>query len=212
MPDSISAKKAILFSATEPNETQKKRFSDCVKEKYGKDVEFVWEKDETIKKGFRLQVGSEVYDWSVKGLYAQLKQDLKSLSGKPGDIISLLTETVEEWEPKAIPNEFGTVQSVGDGIATVTGLERVAYGEIVIFASGVKGMVLDLNRDKVGCILFGAEATVFEGSSVRRTGKTAGMPVGEEFLGRVVDPLGNPIDGKGKIRASAYLPIENPAP
>ena len=212
MPDSISAKKAILFSATEPNEIQKKRFSDFVKEKYGKDVEFVWEKDKTIKKGFRLQVGSEVYDWSVKGLYAQLKQDLKSLSGKPGDIISLLTETVEEWEPKAIPNEFGTVQSVGDGIATVTGLERVAYGEIVIFASGAKGMVLDLNRDKVGCILFGDEATVFEGSSVRRTGKTAGMPVGEEFLGRVVDPLGNPIDGKGKIRASAYLPIENPAP
>lgn len=212
MPEKNTDKKAILYSATPPNETQQERFTAFIKEKYGENTAFIWEKSKDIKDGFRLQIGSEIYDWSISGRYMQLKNKMKELSSQSGDIISLLKEAVEKWEPEAVPNEFGTVIGVGDGIATVKGLERVTYGEIVIFSSGVKGMVLDLNKNEVGCILFDDDESIFEGSIVRRTGKTAGMPVGEDFLGRVVNPLGNPIDGKGEIVASDYLPIERPAP
>lgn len=102
--------------------------------------------------------------------------------------------------------------TVGDGIATVSGLEHATYGEILIFSSGIRGMVQELNRDEIGCILFGDDQNILEGSAVRRTGRTAGIPVGEEYMGRVIDALGNPIDGKGKIHPEDYRPVETPAP
>jgi len=102
--------------------------------------------------------------------------------------------------------------TVGDGIATISGLLNATYQEILIFSSGVRGMVLEMERDVTGCILFDDEESVVEGSTVRRTGKTAGIPVGDNFLGRVIDALGNPIDGKGPINADGYRPIESPAP
>lgn len=213
MNDEKGIKTAVLYSPAPPDKKQTERFSAFIKEKYGDNIDFIWQKKEGIQ-GFLLEVGSEVYDWSIVGRYLQLKNEFKNrLSQKSGqNIISLLKETVDEWEPKAIPSEFGKVESVGDGIAVVSGLERVTYGEIVIFSSGVKGMVLDLNREEAGCILFDSDESVSEGSVVRRTGKRAGMPVGDDFLGRVVDPLGKPLDGKGEILASDYRPIENPAP
>ena len=123
-----------------------------------------------------------------------------------------MKEAVEDFTPSAEAEETGTVLTVGDEIAVVSGLEHAAYGEILLFSSGVKGMVQDLRRNEIGCVLFGDDAEITEGSLVRRSGKTAGIPVGDGFLGRVVDALGTPIDGKGDISAEGYRPIECPAP
>ena len=101
---------------------------------------------------------------------------------------------------------------MGDGIATVAGLENATYGEILLFSSGIKGMVQDLRRDGIGCMIFGDDEEIVEGSMVRRSGKTAGVPVGNAFLGRVVNALGEPIDGRGEITAADYRPIEAKAP
>ncbi len=128
------------------------------------------------------------------------------------DLIPLMRETVQAWEPPLVEEQAGKVLTVGDGIATVSGLEYAAYGEILVFSSGIRGMVQDLREDSIGCILFGDDQDIKAGSAVRRTKKTAGIPVGDYFLGRVVDALGNPIDGKGPITSQEYRPIESPAP
>lgn len=142
----------------------------------------------------------------------QLKEIWTGLATQDGDIIPLMQEAVKNWIPSEMMQERGTVLTVGDGIATVSGLEHVTYGEILIFSGGIRGMVQDLKRREIGCILFGDEQDISEGSTVKRTGKTAGVPVGNEFIGRVVDALGNPIDGRGKIRGDGYRPVETPAP
>lgn len=124
----------------------------------------------------------------------------------------LIKETVENWVPEVSPEEIGEVLTVGDGIATVAGIENATYGEILLFSSGIKGMVQDLRRDGIGCMIFGDDEEIVEGSMVRRSGKTAGVPVGNAFLGRVVNALGEPIDGRGEITAADYRPIEAKAP
>jgi len=139
-------------------------------------------------------VGAEVYDWSAGGRLSQFKDALEKLAATQGDVIPLLKETVLSWTPQAMAQEVGTVLTVGDGIARVDGLEGAAYGEVLLFDGGVRGMVQDLSEDSVGCILFDDDARVCAGSTVRRTGRTAGVPVGEGFLGRVVNALGVPID------------------
>ena len=101
--------------------------------------------------------------------------------------------------------EVGTVIWVGDGIATIYGIEHAMYGEIVIFENGVRGMVQDIKRDQVGCIIFGKDTEIKEGTKVTRTKKKAGIPVGDAYLGRIINALGAPIDGKGEIKADAYL-------
>ncbi len=206
---------AVIRSSKAPSEAQKARFSAFLEKKYGHPVSIVWEKDASLENGFRLSVGDEVFDWSVQGRLQQFKDKLDTLSLDQADeqnIIPLIQETVKDFVPAVYPEEVGTVLSVGDEIATVSGLDHVTYGEILIFASGVKGMVQDLKRGEVGCVLFGSDEEITEGSIVRRTGKTAGIPVGDEFLGRVVDALGTPIDGKGEINAVGYRPIEMAAP
>lgn len=142
----------------------------------------------------------------------QLKNIWSGLAAQEGDIIPLMQEAVKNWIPSDKEQERGIVLTVGDGIATVSGLENATYGEILIFSNNIRGMVQDLKRREIGCILFGDEQDICEGSVVRRTGKTAGIPVGDEFLGRVIDALGNPIDGQGKIHADGYCPVEAPAP
>ena len=142
----------------------------------------------------------------------RLKNIWSELTAQEGDIIPLMQEAVKNWVPSDLVQERGTVLTVGDGIATVSGLENAAYGEILIFSNNIRGMVQDLKRREIGCILFGDEQDICEGSAVRRTGKTAGVPVGDEFLGRVIDALGNPIDGRGKIHEDGYRPVEAPAP
>lgn len=142
----------------------------------------------------------------------QLRELLIGLASQDGDMVSLMQEAVKDWVPSDNPAQTGTVIRVGDGIATVTGLDHVAYGEILIFSSDIRGMVQDLKQDEIGCILFGDDREICEGSTVRKTGKVAGVPVGDAYVGRVIDALGTPIDGKGKIRAEGYHPIESPAP
>lgn len=183
-----------------------------MQKKYDEDFTLVWKKDDSIEGGFRLQVGSEVYDWSIGGRLSQFKEALSELKDKSENIIPLLEETIYNWTPKALAHEEGTVLTVGDGIATVKGLAKATYGEILIFSSGVRGMVQDLRPNEVGCILFGSDEKISEGSTVRRTGKTAGIPVGDAFIGRVVNALGVPVDGKGDISSKEYRPIEHPAP
>ncbi|MGI6176170.1 MAG: F0F1 ATP synthase subunit alpha [Christensenellales bacterium] len=142
----------------------------------------------------------------------QLKEDISNLSAHQKNLVPLIEQTIENWTPKALEQEIGTVLSVGDGIATVGGLAHATYQEILIFSSGIRGMVLELKRDEVGCILFDDSRNIVEGSQVKRTGKTAGIPVGDNFKGRVIDAMGNPIDGQGPIQADGYHPIESPAP
>lgn len=129
-----------------------------------------------------------------------------------GDIISILKSEIENFDFDTRDKEVGTVIWVGDGIVTIYGIDNAMYGEIVVFENGIKGMVQDIRRTEIGCILFGKDTGIKEGTKVTRTGKRAGVPVGEEFLGRIINALGAPIDGKGAIKEADYMPVEQEAP
>ena len=203
---------AVIRSSKAPSEEQRKRLAALLSKKYGHPISLQWEMDASLTDGFRMQVGDDVYDWSVEGRLQQFREKLDGLTPDSDNIMPLFKETLQNFVPEIYPEEVGTVLTVGDEIATVSGLEHATYGEILLFSSGVKGMVQDLKKGEIGCILFGSEEEISEGSIVRRTGKTAGIPVGDEFLGRVVDALGVPMDGKGEINAVGYRPVEMPAP
>ena len=128
------------------------------------------------------------------------------------EIISILKSEIENYDMVSEGQEVGTVIWVGDGIATVYGIEHAMYGEIVIFENGVKGMVQDIRRDQIGCIILGKDTEIKEGTKVTRTKKKAGIPVGDAYLGRIINALGEPIDGKGEIPADDYRAIEEEAP
>ena len=128
------------------------------------------------------------------------------------EIISILKTEIENYDMVTGEQEVGSVIWVGDGIATIYGIEHAMYGEIVIFENGVRGMVQDIKRDQIGCIILGKDTGVKEGTKVTRTKKKAGVPVGNAYLGRIVNALGAPIDGKGDIPADDYRPIEQEAP
>lgn len=128
------------------------------------------------------------------------------------EIISILRNEIENYEFTTKEKEVGQVIWVGDGIAIIHGINHAMYGEIIIFENGIKGLVQEIQRDQVGCIIFGRDHEIKEGTKVSRTKKRAGMPVGEEFIGRVIDALGAPIDGKGPITSTEFRPIEHPAP
>ena len=203
---------AVLYSETEPTAQQRARFEKFLAGKYGREVPLIWMREEALRGGFRLEVGTDIYDWSLEGRMRQFRERLQQLDPGGEQVVPLMREAVKNWTPSVAPEEIGTVVTAGDEIATVSGLAHAQYGEILQFSSGLKGMVQDLRRDEVGCILFGDSGDLVEGSIVRRTGRTAGMPVGEGFLGRVVDALGTPIDGKGDIQPEGYRPIEAAAP
>ena len=212
MNDKIYTKTAVLYSNTPPSDEQEKKFIDFLKQRYNEDIPLVWKKTDIPEGGFKLEVGSEIFDWSINGRLAQFKDALSKLKNKSEDIIPLIRETVKIWTPEAIAEEVGEVLTVGDGIANVSGLKNATYGEILLFTSGIRGMVQDLRDGEIGCILFGSDEEISEGSTVKRTGKTAGVPVGDEFIGRVVNALGVPIDGQGEIHSVDYRAVENPAP
>ena len=203
---------AVLHSAKEPSAEQYQRFSQFLTRTYRREVPLKWEEDPSIKEGFQMQVGSDVYDWTLHGRMRQFQDYLRQLRPGQEDIIPLMRQAVDDWNPAVSPEEFGQVLTVDNEIATVGGLTHAQYGEILVFASGVKGMVQDLRRDDLSCILFGDSEEITAGSMVRRTMKTAAMRVGQGFLGRVVDALGIPVDGKGHIEAETHRPIEAPAP
>ena len=212
-------KKAQLYSAEAPNDEQRERFERFLTKKYDQPVALEWIRDESLRSGFRLHFAGEVYNWTPEGRLQQLRDKVDEINRKKlgrknqtKNLISLIKSSLDSWTLEATPTEEGHVVSVGDGIVIATGLESVVYGEVVLFESGVRGMVQELRQGEIGIILFGDDEDISEGSVVRRTKKTAGIPVGEEYLGRVVDALGNPIDGLGQIAAEDYREVESPAP
>ena len=211
---------ARLYSSKEPTEGQKERLRRYLEKTRQKPFRVVWKEDRHVRDGFRIELGTdprsgtacEVFDWSLEGKGRQLKDKITEAIHSHGDVMPLIRETINSFEPVPSVEEAGTVLTVGDGIATVSGLSGAEYGEILLFECGIKGMILDLRETEIGCVIFGDESEIVEGSAVRRTKKTAGIPVGEGFLGRVVDALGDPVDGAGEISAEGYYPMENPAP
>ena len=207
-----TGRKVFLHSAERPDETQEKRLNAFLCKRYGEGAELVWVEDHTLENGFRLESGDDVYDWSPQGRLEQLAGRLKAVDVSEQNVIPLLRDTLESWTPKALVHTTGKVLTVEDGIATVSGMPDAFYGEILLFEGGIRGMVQNLDRDEIGCILFDDDAAIQQGSKVFRTGRVAGIPAGDNFLGRVVDALGSPIDGLGPIEADGYRPIEAPAP
>lgn len=184
-------------------------------EYHADDIDFVIKKDPSVVGGFRIYVGDENYDWSTLGRIRQLRKSFQSLKKEydPSNIISLLREDIEDFELNTGHQQVGFVLSIGDGIAVIEGLHEVEYGEIVLFDCGVKGMVLDIRSDGTnGVVLFGDDSEIYEGSRVVRTQRTAGIPIRTKILGRIIDPLGKPVDDGGEIGAKEYFPIERPAP
>ena len=203
---------ARLLSACPPDDAQRARLEEVLAKKYGRPVELSWQEDKTASGGFRIEVGSEVIDWTAEGRLGQLKERLAALKAGGQSVIPLIRDTVRDWVPEVCAREMGSVLSVADGIAYVGGLDDAAYGEILLFEGGIRGMVQELRGHRIGCILFGRVEEVSEGSAVYRTGKTAGIGVSDAMIGRVVDALGAPIDDCGDIPADDYRMIESPAP
>ena len=204
-----------LRYVTKPEEEQLKRIRTFVYNKYHtRNIEMRLEEDASLGGGFILEVGNDQYDWSTKGRRQQFLDEVmsKRLGGSSQDIVSILQRSVDDFDLKAEKKEIGFVSSVGDGIVVINGLDHAMYGEVVVFDNGVRGMVQNIERNRIGVILFGEEEGIVEGSRAVRTNKMAGIPVGDAFLGRVVDALGNPIDGEGEIVTRDYRPIEQPAP
>ena len=208
----------VLEYVTAPDEVQLAGMKAFLANEYPNcEVRLTTQKKETLGGGFILRAGSREFDFSTKGREEALKRtidalsfsDEKELLEKKG-IISILREQVDTRAFSG--NEIGWVNSVGDGIAYIDGIDHAMYGEIVIFENGQKAMVQDIREDEIGCILFDDEEEIEEGTKVFRSGRMAGVPVGENFIGRVINALGEPIDGNGKIDADDYRPLEQPAP
>lgn len=201
---------------TPPSKEQLAKMKEFFRAEYdADDVEFVIIHDESVVGGFRIFVGDDNYDWSTLGRIRQLRKSFQAIGKEydPSKIISLLKEDIASFELDAGHQQVGTVISVGDGIAVIRGLHDVEYGEIVFFESGEKGMVQDIRADGTnGVVLFSADSEISDGSRVMRTKRTAGVPISKKILGRIVDPLGKPVDGKGEIAAKEYYPVEYPAP
>lgn len=202
---------AEFLSLTEPTAEQKEKLESFLKNKYNRLAEVKWGKDETVKRGFILKALNEVYDNTPEGFIRELKFVAESTDKSSDDYISLVKDAVEKWQPRVKAREVGTVESVADGVAAVTGLHGVKYGEILAFDGGEKGLALDLNENGAVCILFDDENS-YAGEKVYKTGKTAGVGVSDEIIGRVINALGEPIDGKGSFAIERYMPVESPAP
>ena len=208
--------KVEIQCITPPNESQLEKLKEFFLAEYkADDVDFIIKKDSGVVGGFNIFVGDENYDWSTLGRIRQLRKSFQAIKKEydPKQIVSLLREDIESFELHAGHQQVGFVSTVGDGIAFIKGLHEVEYGEIVLFDCGVKGMVQDIRRDGLnGIILFGDDAEIYEGSRVVRTRRTAGIPISRRILGRVIDPLGKPVDDGGDIGAKEYFPIERQAP
>ena len=197
--------KAELRSARKPREEELNRIRAEVRKLYdATEVILNVTVDESLLSGYVLQVGDRVFDNSGR------HQLDKMMEGKPS--LATLKTRIEDYKPAETSAEGGVVISSADGIVHVEGMNRAVYGEIVTFDNGAKGMVESVDPEQLGIMLFDGAETVGVGTMVTRSGKRAGIPVGDGFLGRVIDPLGEPIDGKGPIEAEGYNPIEKQAP
>ena len=197
--------KAYLHCARTPAEDAVERIRTQLKKQYGAaEVELTVSVEPDLISGYVLQVGDRVFDNSGKSALAAITADAPSLA--------VMQTRVEDYKPAATTAEGGTVISAADGVVDVKGMDQAVYGEIVTFDNGAKGMVESVEPDYLGIMLFDKIEEVGVGTLVTRSGKRAGIPVGDGFLGRVISPLGEPIDGKGPIEAEGYNPIEKQAP
>ena len=197
--------KAYLHCARTPAEDAVERIRTQLKKQYGAaEVELTVSVEPDLISGYVLQVGNRVFDNSGKSALAAITADAPSLA--------VMQTRVEDYKPAATTAEGGTVISAADGVVDVKGMDQAVYGEIVTFDNGAKGMVESVEPDHLGIMLFDKIEEVGVGTLVTRSGKRAGIPVGDGFLGRVISPLGEPIDGKGPIEAEGYNPIEKQAP
>ncbi len=208
--------KVEIACITPPTEEQLEKIRQVVREKYHvEQVEFVIRRDPSVVGGFNIFVGDDNYDWSTLGRIRQLRKSFQTLQKEydPSRIISLLKEDIQNFELDHGHQQVGLVRTVGDGIAVIEGLYDVEYGEIVLFDCGVKGMVQDIRADgTTGIVLFGEDSDISEGDRVVRTRRTAGIPINNHILGRMINPLGKVIDGGEELTAKKYYPIERPAP
>ena len=197
--------KADLRAAHTPREEDLERIKKEVAKLYdATEVILNVTVDDSLLSGYVLQIGDRVFDNSGRHAIDQMMADKPSLA--------TLKTRIEDYKPAATSEEGGVVISSADGIVEVEGMDRAVYGEIVTFENGAKGMVESVEPGRLGIMLFDGAETVGVGTMVTRSGKRAGIPVGDGFLGRVIDPLGEPIDGKGPIEAVGYNPIEKQAP
>ena len=197
--------KADLRCARQPREEDITRIKNEVKKLYdATEVILNVAVDESLLSGYVLQVGDRMFDNSGRHQLDQM------MAGKPS--LATLKTRIEDYKPAQTSAEGGVVISSADGIVQVEGMDRAVYGEIVTFENGAKGMVESVEPGRLGIMLFDGAESVGVGTLVTRSGKRAGIPVGEKFLGRVIDPLGEPIDGKGPIESEGYNPIEKQAP
>ena len=197
--------KADLRAARTPREEDLERIKKEVAKLYdATEVILNVTVDDSLLSGYVLQIGDRVFDNSGRHAIDQMMADKPSLA--------TLKTRIEDYKPAATSEEGGVVISSADGIVEVEGMDRAVYGEIVTFENGAKGMVESVEPGRLGIMLFDGAETVGVGTMVSRSGKRAGIPVGDGFLGRVIDPLGEPIDGKGPIEAVGYNPIEKQAP
>lgn len=209
---------ATVTCVTEPSDEQLDGLKAFVcKETGAADAKIELVKDPSIIGGFIIQVGNKQYDRSLKSKLSSIKEEVTKQARKSNDVnaedvIAVLKKDIKDYKFATEGEEIGSVITVGDGIATIHGLDHAMYGEIVVFECGVKGMIQDIKKNSVGCILFGSDSEIYEGLKVKRTHKKAGVPVGDAFIGRIVNALGEPIDGKGDIPADDYRLVEQSAP
>lgn len=209
---------ATLTYADKPTDEEIQKVKQFVKETYlADDVILELKEDKNLIGGNMLQVGDKIYIKNVQANFNNMKINLKQAllqkdTTSSSEILAVLKESIENYDTKMQIEESGVITYIGDGIATIYGLNNVMYGEIVEFENGVRGMVQDIRTDQVGCILLGDEQGLKEGSRVIRTKQRASVPVGDKVIGRVVNAIGEPIDGKGAIDAAQYRTIEQEAP
>ena len=205
-----------LRYVTKPTEKQLLNIQKFVFDKYKtQHFDFQMQEDKALGGGFILEVGNDQYDWSTSGRRNQFLEQLRNTRSSltsDADILTILQKGISNFDLKAEKKEIGFIESVGDGIAIMNGLDHAMYGEVIEFDNGTKGMVQNIERNRIGVILFGDETGLGEGSRGMRTGRMAGVPVSNDYLGRVVNALGEPIDGLGPIHEDEYRAIEQPAP
>ena len=208
----------VLEYVSEPDDAQYEGIIKFLKHQYPDRVLNISRKqNKALGSGFILHAGNEEFDWSASGRKKALQEKLQLLDVS-GDgplvaqkaIISILKGSMNDVDIAS--QEVGVVSRVGDGIAYIDGVDHAMYGEILVFDNGEKAMVQDIREHEIGCILLGKDTEIEEGSRAARTGKMAGIPVGDGYIGRVVNALGEPIDGKGKIETTDYRAVEEPAP
>lgn len=208
---------ATVTCINPPDEKQLKGIEDFVrKETKSENVVVDIKNDASLVGGFVIAVEGKEYDFSLKTKMQTIKEQIlrtaKESTGSNKEVLEVLRKDIKSFKDNLQGEEVGQVVKVGDNIATIVGLGNAMYGEIVVFEDGTKGMVQNINHDSIGCILFGSDDEIEQGTKVKRTKRKAGVPVGDNFVGRVVNALGEPIDGLGDIEASDYRLVEQPAP